>query len=72
MTNTDLQQFGGNITPMEMYDALSAAQAYFNNTNKIPNIMPTLNFLRYVVKRDFDLEEQLKDRYNRSKQCQNL
>ena len=72
MTDKDLQQFGGDITPLEMYDALLAAQAFFNNTNEIPNIMPTLNFLRYVVKRDFDLEEQLKDRYNRSNQCQNL
>lgn len=63
MTSEDLKNYGGNITPMEMYDALSAAQAYFNGKNIIPNIMPTLNCLRYVVERDLDLEEQLKARY---------
>lgn len=63
MTKIDLENYGGNITPLEMYDALSEAQAYFNGTDIIPKIMPTLNCLKYVVERDLDLTEQLMERY---------
>lgn len=63
MTREDLKNYGADITPMEMYDALTEAQAYFNGTDKIPNIMPTLNCLKYVVKRELDLDAQLMERY---------
>lgn len=65
MTSDDLKNYGGNITPMEMYDALWGASAYFTNTgtHDIPKIMQTLNCLRQVVKDDFNIDEQLKDRY---------
>ena len=63
MTRDDLKNYGADITPIEMYDALGEAQAYFNGTDIIPKIMPTLNCLKQVVKQEFSLEEQLKDRY---------
>ena len=63
MTREDLEKYGGTITPMEMYDALGAAQAFFNGTDIIPKIMPTLNCLKYVVQRDLDLTDELMERY---------
>jgi len=74
MTNADLQQFGGDITPMEMYDALCGIRTVMTKKEvpEVPNAMQALNCLIQVVKQEFSLEEHLKDRYNRSKQCQNL
>ena len=63
MTREDLENYGGSITPLEMYDALGAAQAYFNGTDIIPKIIPTLNCLKQVVKEEFGLTEQLMERY---------
>ena len=64
MTHEDLDKFGGGITPIELYDALWGASAYFTNTgtHDIPKIHQALNCLRQVVKDEFNLDEQLKDR----------
>ena len=65
MTDADLQQFGGDITPMEMYDALCGIRTVMTKEEvpEVPNAMKALNCLIQVVKQEFDLDEQLKDRY---------
>jgi hypothetical protein len=65
MTGNDLKLYGGDITPMEMYDALYGIRTVMlkDDIPKVENGMNALNCLIEVVKRDFNLDEQLKERY---------
>lgn len=65
MTKADLDNYGNSITPMEMYDALCGIRTVMTKEEvpNVPNAMKALNCLIQVVKQEFSLEEQLKDRY---------
>lgn len=65
MTENDLKSYGGDITPMEMYDALCGIRTVMlkDDIPKVEKGMNALNCLIEVVKRDFSLYEQLKEKY---------
>ena len=64
MTQKDLKSI---ITPMEMYNALYGIRTVMlkDGILKVKKGMNALNCLIEVVKRDFNLDKQLKEKYQK-------
>lgn len=65
MIENDLKMYGGDITPIEMYNALCGIRTVMlkDDIPKVEKGINALNCLIEVVKRDFNLDEQLKEKY---------
>lgn len=67
MTRADLEKYGGNITPVELRDAIGTLRAFITKEeiDKIPKVMQALNCLYAVIYDDFkdEIDEALKERY---------